>query len=107
MGPYTTVLCERLAQTIELLDSVNEVFWANWLRKGLGLIQDEDFAGIEQVYAAFGGMGSFNDVYVAAINGHRVLEKDRDTINRKLDNLRTELFELVQTIRHHAEISGP
>jgi hypothetical protein len=107
MGPNTTLLCDRLAQTIELLESAKEVFWAAWLRKSLNLIQVGDFAGIEHLHGAFGGMGSFNDVILAEANGNCVHEKERLAVNEKLGNLQTELYTLVQLIRHDAEISGP
>jgi len=107
MGPKTTVLCDRLEETIQLLDSAKASFWAVWLRNALNLIQAGDYAGIEHLQRAYGGMGSFNDLVLAAINGRQVSDKDREAINRKLDNLRTELYELVEFIRHNADTTGP
>ena len=64
MGSKTQLLCDRLQETIMLLERVNEHYWADWLKVALSRIENDDFSGIPYLIAAYGGMGSFNDILI-------------------------------------------
>jgi hypothetical protein len=72
--------------------------------ESLRRVENSDFSGVEYLYGAFGGMGSFNDLVIARMNGHAVADADYVPVNNRLDRLRGELYELVGYLRRHAEI---
>ena len=73
--------------------------WQEWLEKDKGLIENSDFYGIEHLLSAFGGMGSFNDLYICRENGHTIEENETDTINNQLNVFREQLYKLATEIR--------
>ncbi len=104
MGPKTRILCDRLREVSELLRRVGENHWSEWLDDSLRRIENSDFSGIEHLRGAFGGMGSFNDLIIMPENGHVFSVDDCSAVNARLDELRSELYELTDFIRHNAEM---
>jgi hypothetical protein len=104
MGPKTVVLCETLRETCSLLSGAGERHWAKWLAESLRRIENGDFSGITHLRDAFGGMGSFNDLVLGSFNGHAVGDAEFRQVNESLDSLRSELYELSDYIRRHAEV---
>ncbi len=102
MGPKTTLLCERLRDTAQLLRKVGESHWAKWMETALRRIENGDFSGVEHVLGAYGGMGSFNDLVLAAVNGHAVNDDNWRDYNDRLDSLRGELYTLANDVRRDA-----
>jgi hypothetical protein len=93
-------LCDRLEETILLLDGVHASFWADWLRRDLKLIRNDNFDGIDHLREAFGGMGSFNDLLLHTANGHTIDESNSNELNDQLDLLRSQIYELVEENRY-------
>jgi len=106
VGPKTRMLCDRLRETADLLRRVGEHHWCDCIEESLRCIENSDFSAIERLRAAFGGMGSFNDLIIASVNGHAVSDDGYSAVNTRLDELRHELYELAEHIRHNAEIMG-
>ena len=104
MGPKTSLLCARLEETILLLERADEIPWAVWLKESLRSIEKGDISGIEHLLAAYGGMGSFNDLLIHPANGHRGNDVERAEMNERLAILRSELYDLGEFIRHNSEI---
>lgn len=52
--------------------------------------------------AASGGMGSFNDVYLCAANRHRTTDGETRPANVRHDELRSEIFGLIEEVRSAA-----
>ena len=104
MGPKTRTLCDRLRETADLLRRVGEHHWCAWLEESSRRIENGDFSGIEHLRSAFGGTGSFNDLVILPINGHSVSDEESCGVNAQLSDLRHEIFELADYIRHNAEI---
>jgi hypothetical protein len=102
MGPKTRLLCERLQETISLLEWVEERHWAERLREHSDLIANGDYEGIEGLSREFGGMGSFNDLVIHPCNGHTVSEADINLVNERLHALRSEIYSLLGLIRRSA-----
>jgi hypothetical protein len=103
MATNVDALCTRLEEAIALLRQVREGHWAAWLSDDLARIRCGDIDGLSHLRSAFGGMGSFNDLLIHTINGHRIGPEDYEAINERLNELRSSIFELVQSIRQQVE----
>jgi len=92
----------RLTKVIEeaehLLRKHGEETWANWLAEGCSRIRDRDFTGIEHILSGFGGMGSFNDVYICSANHHAIKERDVVRVNERLRVLSSGIYELAHEL---------
>ncbi len=100
MGPLTDRLMERLELLQKLLEQAGEEYWPALLRQAAELIGKEDIGGVENLLGLYGGMGSFSDLVLHPLNGHRVAEEDLDRVNRQLTELRSGVFRLARDIRH-------
>ncbi len=87
MHPEIEDLSKTIQEAADLLLSVGELHWGNWLAKNAALISASDFRGVEHVLTAFGGMGSINDLVIHPMNGHSVNEKQISMVNEKLEAL--------------------
>lgn len=61
-------LIGTLEQLINILDVDGHPHWSKWMRTAKALLVNSDFHGVEKVLSAYGGMGSFNDVYIKVIS---------------------------------------
>lgn len=75
-----------LDDLVPMLKELGELHWADWMERSRHLIRASDFAGIELLLSAYGGMGSFND-----IQG-----------NVRLDRLRNRAYEFAESIRRNS-----
>jgi hypothetical protein len=98
---------EQLLKTLSEAESVlschGEEHWASWLRRDASLIQAGDGLGLEHLLSAFGGMGSFNDLILHPVNGHRIRDEETRPVNDRLGKLRSEIFELAEELRRSQE----
>jgi class 3 adenylate cyclase len=78
-----------IAEAVELLESVGEEHWARILRE----FRFDGFEG-ERVMVVFGGMGSFTDLIIDPINGHRVHPDRVAEMNLRLRQVRHRIYEL-------------
>lgn len=89
----TSDLAFALATCAALLRSVGETFWASRIEgmasSGANLTPYQ----ARQIVAWYGGMGSFNDLLIAQINGHAVLQPEEDAINLVLNKLRATIYD--------------
>lgn len=69
MHPEVKELAGLVQETAEVLLAHGETRWANWMRADAQLMRDLDFGGVGGTLAAFGGMGSINDLILRPING--------------------------------------
>ena len=102
MGPKTTELVSLLDSATALLRSCGEVHWASWLEQDVARMRASDFGGIEHFLAAFGGMGSINDLVLHPTNGHRLTESEIAPINERLRTLLSRTWELAKQVRNEA-----
>lgn len=95
-----------LDDAVATLTEVGETHWSAWLTDCRNRIAAGDASGTDHLLAAFGGMGSLNDLWLCQTNGHRVLPEDESRMNARLDRLRARTYTLAQTIqksgRHEA-----
>lgn len=75
-----------------LLDKVGETHWRNWIRKDIELWQTRQ--DVSHHLSAYGGMGSFNDLWISARNGHTVMEFQEPWVNVALTLVRDLAFRL-------------
>ena len=80
-------LAEALKETLVLLDSVGETFWASKIRV---VLQSGD---LDEILSWYGGMGSFNDLLIATANGHQVSREQEPANNAQLRKLQTQIYE--------------
>ncbi len=106
MGPKTAELCALLRELLSLLESAGEVYWLEWMEKSLRVIERRDLAGVEKILEAYGGMGSFSDLFLSASNGSKIPDGSGQEINHRLESIRTKLYELAKYIVHNAEVEG-
>ncbi|WP_425305331.1 DUF6966 domain-containing protein [Bradyrhizobium erythrophlei] len=76
-----------------LLEDVGETNWSARLREAA----EKSPIDLTAIRSWFGGMGSFNDVLIARVNGHRIEPLDEKTKNDLLNKLRRQIYELSAT----------
>jgi hypothetical protein len=99
-------LTKVLDELIKLLEASGEKHWANWMLEAKNNLSND--YGIEHILAAYGGMGSFNDliIYCKTENGCLKWSLSDRMRNNKLDKLRNQAWELADHIRRNHIISG-
>ncbi len=83
-------LRQELRRALTLLDGVQESHWTSRIRTALGA-DDVDPC---EVLSWYGGMGSFNDLVIARVNGHRIETGRERTVNDELDQVRKRIYDL-------------
>jgi hypothetical protein len=92
-GAKEQALRKLLEDTMILLDSVGETFWSSRIRTALGSNDPT------HVLSLFGGMGSFNDLMIAAVNGHQIRGEQEPAVNARLEELRRQIHELATQLK--------
>jgi hypothetical protein len=82
-------LTKALVEVLVLLDGVSEEFWSEKI-----LAASREPVDVSEVLSWYGGMGSFNDLMIAAANGHTVAREAESLVNNRLDELRRSIYEL-------------
>jgi hypothetical protein len=78
-----------------LLDKVGEIHWRDWLREDMALwVSSKEVA---HHLSGYGGMGSLNDLWICAQNGHALTELQEPWVNRLLTLFRNLCFQLAHT----------
>ena len=92
---------EKTKQLIEVLSELQQLTlddglenWAKWMLVSKTRLENSDFSGIEYLLGAYGGMGSFNDVYIQS-------SKEKD---ERFHLLKTRAWELANYIKANHEI---
>ena len=95
MGAKTDELVVVLTELHELTKNDHHVDWAQWMMNAKSRLEKSDFSGIDYLLGAYGGMGSFNDIYI-----HSSKELDE-----RFSLLRTRAWELANHIKRNHEIN--
>jgi hypothetical protein len=74
------------------LHSYGVDFWETWLRKRYAALHAEGPMGAGRFAEGWGGMGGFMDLIIHPANGHPIAEQDVDSVNRRLQELQSELY---------------
>jgi hypothetical protein len=83
----------------KLLQGYGEQHWADWVIRDRQRIQEGDAFGIDHLLAAYGGMGSLNDVVIHPSNGHHIAEQDVRAVNEHLSQLRSRTYTAAMRLR--------
>lgn len=70
---------------------------ADWFKQ-IVRAGDGDPGAVENILAAFGGMGSLNDLYLCSENGHTVAASELVAVNEKLQYLTGKIWQLARAI---------
>ena len=84
-------VADLLAQAIALLEAHGERTWAGWLRDDRARILGGDQGGVTHLLAAFGGMGSLNDIVFDPINGNAETAQSGLADTERLRDLLTQI----------------
>jgi hypothetical protein len=94
-------LISKLRQAIDLLESVGEDKWVARLNAYIQRIVASDKSVMVELRNEFGGMGTFNDLYLTQLNGHNVSPDSENRVNSQLSTLRTCIFDTLRDDRVH------
>ncbi len=105
MGPKTTKLIRTLEEIVELLESDEQTHWSEYMSTARQLLLTADYAGVEHLLRAYGGMGSFNDLILGQemIDGRFKWKPDSEVMNEQLSRLSSKAFELASYIKRNHE----
>ncbi|GAA1867169.1 DUF6966 domain-containing protein [Asanoa iriomotensis] len=81
-------LIANLDEAAALLREHGERHWLAWLLRCRAELVAHETAAFDRILAAFGGMGSFNDLLILAVNGHAVRPDQENVVNERLGDLR-------------------
>ncbi|HEV8398520.1 MAG TPA: hypothetical protein VGQ18_01655 [Gemmatimonadales bacterium] len=102
MADLTLQLLSTLEQITSLLRKHGEEHWLQWIVRDVTLIREGDFHGVEHLLSAYGGMGSFNDLYLCPENGHRIEGPDVEQVNKQLRALASQAYDLARHLERAA-----
>ncbi len=85
-------LTRSLHETVALLQRFGERAWADTIAGDLRYIEAGDGEGLRRLLGRFGGMGSFNDLYLDPRNGHRITREEGGAANDRLSLLRDAIW---------------
>lgn len=72
---------------VACLDSVGERGWSQHFRRARVDLANGDSYGLERILAAYGGMGSFNDLVICPHSGHTFDSDQISAVNEKIHAL--------------------
>lgn len=85
-------LIKELGDLITHLNTFEEVSWSSHLKKVRKLIDNGDRRGLDSLKNIRGGMGSFNDLVICQINGHKIEKTQENFANIELMRLGEIVF---------------
>ncbi len=86
--PRLARLLANLDEAAALLREHGETHWLSWLTRCRAALVGHDVDAYDRILEGFGGMGSFNDLHIHAVNGHAVRAGEEKGANEQLWNLR-------------------
>ena len=81
-----------LESTCKLLATYGERHWSAWMEAVHREIEAHDDHGLTRLLQAYGGMGSFNDLYLPPSDAQVVSETERRRDNDRFEDLRAQLW---------------
>jgi hypothetical protein len=103
---YSMKIYGKVARLTKLIDEAENLLrkhgeetWADWLVEASSRIRSRDFSGIEHILSGFGGVGSFNDVYICPANHHLIKERHVIKVNDRLRVLSSGIYELTRKLQ--------
>lgn len=81
------------------LEKYNDQKWPPWFSEQIKELESpwsNETKVLQELVGLFGGMGSFNDLYLCKENGHII--DNENAANRELDNLRGQLYQELKRV---------
>ena len=91
-------LVAALSDTAELLRFHAVGHWPERLESYAERLRQAEVEAVPSLQAEFGGMGSFNDVWIDPRNGHRITPEQVGPVNQRFDRLRAEIYQLTRSL---------
>lgn len=82
----------NVERTCDVLVGVGETHWADWMDAVFRELQAHDAHGLDRLLAAYGGMGSLNDLVITTMNGHRVETAEMAAVNQEFGALKSDMY---------------
>jgi len=92
-------LLRVLDELVRLLRTWDEDHWADWVERDRRLIADGHPDALGHLLAAFGGMGSLNDLVIDPANGHSITADRVRPVNDRLRLLCSATFTKATSLR--------
>ena len=96
-------LVDCLDETASLLKQYGESHWSEWILKNRHKITSGNFQGVLGLLEGYGGMGSFNDIYIHSANGHMISEQAVNRVNEQFRSLQGNTYRLAERIKTEVE----
>ena len=87
-----------LSETAELLRSYAVEHWPERLEIHAANVRAGSSEAASDILGDFGGMGSLNNVWIDPRNGHRVAMDQEQSVNDRLNTLRSEIYQLSRAL---------
>lgn len=98
-----TDLFQALDEAIGILSAAGEQHWRDWLECDRERITHGDAYGLEHLLAAFGGMGSFNDLVLSPANQHTGTDLELSAMDERLYELRDQIWTRCRSLQHEPQ----
>jgi len=95
MGPKTSELLNVLSRLETLLSEADEHHWKDWIIESKRRLLASDASGITKLLAAYGGMGSFNDL---------IIHQNDTVAQQDLIALRSQAWKLADEIKREVNL---
>ncbi|NLR95095.1 DUF6966 domain-containing protein [Flammeovirga agarivorans] len=92
-------ILDELNLLINHLDKYEEKNWSDYFRKVQRLIDNGDVRGVDSLNTIRGGMGSFNDLVISKMNGHKVEKNGENFANLELMKISKLVFKSVDELK--------
>ena len=104
LTPDVDVLERDISLGIAVLRRHGADFWADWPEADARRIAAGDVHGLKHLLQAFGGMGSFNDLFIHSVNGDPISDSDALAVNAELDRLRSSIYDNAKALLRESEL---
>jgi hypothetical protein len=92
-------LLANLVATRELLATYQENHWLTWMEAVHREVRAGDGHGLARLLQAYGGMGSFNDVYLHPSSAEVITQDQLRRDNDRLEKLRSQMWSDATALR--------
>ena len=106
MNELQDKLIKELGDLIAHLNIFEEGNWSSIFIKVQKLIDNGDRRGLDSLKNMRGGMGSFNDLVICQINGHKIEKNQEEFANKELIRLGELVFATVDKLNRELNKSA-
>jgi len=82
----------------KLLEHVDETLWAQKIGDTTRNYANGKALSLTWIFSWFGGMGSFNDLFLSSYNGHSIPAGEETRLNDSFTALRSTIYELASQL---------